>query len=425
MFTPAKIVIEGDYWDCQIYRGRLYLWTFNGEIYVYDWDGIIDSIQIPETEKLALQCSFCNGEYLYNHYFDLFFSNSEIKELLIRQFAHLSNREIHFSTKDIDSFCRGKQKLPTPALPTDTGVYNNNIYSADETGLYKMDAHRRKDRNQVSTKANKLWDCPMLSFKIGNRGNMAISAGNEGLLEYINPDYYDGFGHFESSIEQISKAHSSFSNWAFSSIYSTSFTDSSYLAPFYKSNDFEGHFDRRDTITHVNDNLSSRLGLFVSKDIIDETRIFGSSKGLSWASNEKFYRFDEETSSLTIIRFTQSKLKEGDEVAFTDKRIIQLSEWKGDVISSGVGYFGTIVECENAIIVLNSDNSVITIPGSAVKWRVYPRSIRYENQLHIIKEDCLEIYSLNHDYFVDQKTKNYGMEYWPKVKKINSVFTEQ
>ena len=30
---PSKITILGDFFDCQIYRGRLYLWTLSGDIY--------------------------------------------------------------------------------------------------------------------------------------------------------------------------------------------------------------------------------------------------------------------------------------------------------------------------------------------------------------------------------------------------------
>lgn len=29
---PIKITLAGDYFDCQIYRGRLYLRTFNGAL---------------------------------------------------------------------------------------------------------------------------------------------------------------------------------------------------------------------------------------------------------------------------------------------------------------------------------------------------------------------------------------------------------
>ena len=36
---PLKITITGDFWDCQIYRGRLYLWSLNGELKVFNPSG--------------------------------------------------------------------------------------------------------------------------------------------------------------------------------------------------------------------------------------------------------------------------------------------------------------------------------------------------------------------------------------------------
>ena len=41
---PLKISILGDYFDCQIYRGRLYLWTFDGDLKVYDSNSLVKSL---------------------------------------------------------------------------------------------------------------------------------------------------------------------------------------------------------------------------------------------------------------------------------------------------------------------------------------------------------------------------------------------
>lgn len=401
--APIKITIEGDYWDCQIYRGRLYLWTFDGEVFVYNWDNIIDSLIESKDEQLALICAFCRGDFLYKQDLKLFFQNETIMGELRRQFGILSRREIVFSKQQIERFCRGKQKLPTPELPVDTGMYNNKIYSADETGLYQITAHRKQGKYPISTRSNKLWDCPLLSLRIGNRGNIAISAGDEGLYEYLMVD--DFISTVDKNIELISKNHSSFSNWAFSSIYSSSYISSSYLAPYiHEKSDIDYQYSEE------------HKSLFVSKDIIDESRIFGDQKGFSWGSNEKFYKYTD--GKLAIVNFVQSGVKNGDNEAFGNRRIISLDEWKGDVISCGVGYFGTIIECENAIVVLLSDGSIVTLPVRAVRWRVYPRTLRYENHLHIIKDDAIDIYSFNNDYFVNQKSKDYGIEYREKTIKM-------
>ncbi|MEP4602396.1 MAG: hypothetical protein ABJZ98_15915, partial [Saccharospirillum sp.] len=89
---------------------------------------------------------------------------------------------------------------------------------------------------------------------------------------------------------------------------------------------------------------------------------------------------------------------------------LELQDWKGEVVSAGVAPFGTIIECENAIVVVCSDGVVKTFPGEPVNWRVFNNTQYYRNQLHIIYDDKIEIHSFYHDYFVDQKVKNSGID---------------
>ena len=50
----------------------------------------------------------------------------------------------------------------------------------------------------------------------------------------------------------------------------------------------------------------------------------------------------------------------------------------------------------------------MTIRGEPVRWRIFPRSTNFTNQLHIIYDDRIEILSFVHDYFVNQKSKLAG-----------------
>jgi len=84
---------------------------------------------------------------------------------------------------------------------------------------------------------------------------------------------------------------------------------------------------------------------------------------------------------------------------------LNLKSWKGNVISGRTAVFGVIIECENAIVVLPSAGRIMTFRGEPINWRVFPRSKHYENQLHLIYDERLEVYSFNHDYFVDQDKK--------------------
>ena len=51
---PIKITLKGDFYDCQIYRGRLYLWTFDGALKVYDWNELVQSFIKKETDRIAM-----------------------------------------------------------------------------------------------------------------------------------------------------------------------------------------------------------------------------------------------------------------------------------------------------------------------------------------------------------------------------------
>lgn len=402
MIKPSKICIPGDYIDCFIYKGRLYLWTFNGDIEIYNWDELIDSIFGNEKSKLAASCAFCRGDYLYNPDFSMFFENREIKDTILNQFGYLSNSDIILDKSQMEAFLRGRQENPTKELPVDLGIYKNKLYTADQTGIYSLTTHRpTSNKYQVSTRPEKLCDCPSFSIQLGNCGNIAISAGNEGLFEYLNNDALPY--HHDSNLERISASHSSFSNWAFSSIYSSSLIESSYLAPrIFK-----------ETAEYTNFSNDEYSNNFVSTRIINEQEIFGEKGILSWACNEKFYQYNH--GKIGIVNFTQSKLSEGVESAFSSKKEILLDDWKGRVIASNVSSFGTIIECENAIVVLLSTGEQLVISDRVVNWRVYPKSIRYENHLHIIKDDSIDILSFNHDYFVDQKSKNYGIKHYGKM----------
>ena len=130
-------------------------------------------------------------------------------------------------------------------------------------------------------------------------------------------------------------------------------------------------------------------------------------EGYSWGTKDKICQ--ATSGGVEVVQY--NPWKENDEDRLRHIGSIQLQPWKGQVISGGISLFGTIIECENAIVVVPSVGDPITMPGEPVNWRVFPRSKYYENMLHIVHEDKIEIYSFNHDYFVDQKTKQSGIRF--------------
>jgi len=149
------------------------------------------------------------------------------------------------------------------------------------------------------------------------------------------------------------------------------------------------------------------------EQVVSSTDIF-SDRGFSWGARDKIYSYDANRRQVEVVRYTHDSKKQPRDrfknigsIPLDDENIT-LDEWKGDVIDARVTPFGTVVECDNALVVLKSNGAPETIPGEPVNWRVFSRSKDYKNQLHIIYDDRLEIWSFNHDYFVNQTAKLAG-----------------
>lgn len=399
---PVKITIQGDYLDCQIYRGRLYLWSFDGLLKTYKWDEIVYSLIKKDYDRLAFKFCFIDGNYLYKNDLVELFDDKEFKEVVLKKFQSVAEGSYSISENESLEHLFGVQDNLGNSLPTDTEIFGNSLYYINEKGLFCSTTHRASTKYPVSSKPQKLWDCNLLSIKANKYPQLALSGGSEGLFEISLYKEYGG----GKEPKQISKKHSSFSNYTFWSIYNSSLVDNSYLALF-NLNEVEN-----DNTDLPPSRRSSEPKKFQREYVeqIDELRIFQGKTGnnnLSWGVEDKIYR--TTINGFEVVKFN-NKPKEGEEL-FTPIQSLNLQPWKGKVISGGSSYFGTIIECENALVVMLSDGSNYTIEGPITRWRIYPRSLNYQNHLHVIKDDCIEIYSFNQDYFLNQEDKVLGTQY--------------
>ena len=395
---PIKITIKGDFYDCQIYRGRLYLWTFNGDLKVYNWNDIVHSFIKKDTDKIAMTFCFLDGNYLYKSSLIELFKDEEFKNLLLNKFNRITEPIFQLTENQLEKFLFGEQETPTGILPTDTEIYSNKLYFIHEQGLFSSSAHRAKsERFPVSSRPSKLWDCNLLSIKANKYPQLALSGGNEGLFELnMASSLPSNLKQIEQRkpIFQISENHSSFSNYSNLDIYNTSFVDKSFLAMF-KWNLSKEKQPLRDYDKNINDQE-----IFNFKN----TQHF-----ISWGIEDKIYRATE--GGFEIIKYNKYAKEKKGEKRFIRLESINLQAWKGKIINGGTSYFGNIVECENALVIVQSDGNCLTIPGPITRWRVFPRSLNYENHLHVILDDRIEIYSINHDYFLNQKDKKIGIQF--------------
>lgn len=428
---PLKVSIPGDFIDCQIYRGRLYLWTSDGCVKVYDWDKLISLTNAYQHEEFMMRVGFLEGNLLYKSGINVLLDDYDFLTLFQTKLTSLSEAEHQLDYLEIDKALICTQDFQSNLEPIDTTILSNTLYYVTDIGLYKSDVHFPKKYKTQLRNEKKLWDCPLFSLMANSFGQIALSAGDEGLFELnnFNAEYLDnkpvnisGDSRFllDSNIHMtdippiyhISKKHSTFANYSFANIYSSSSIESSYIALFewIEQQDIPDKKTRKYFAEYY------------------DAEIFNSNNQhhISWGNQEKLYMVSNN--EIRIVR--SHGLNRGFEKSdmFEEPKIV-LQTWKGEVIAAGSAYFGVVLECENALVVLLSNGETYSIPGPITKWRTYPRSHNYENHLHVIFDDKITIYSFNNDYFVNQKSKDFGVEFkqesqspnWQRLKKPKIV----
>lgn len=408
---PVKIIITGKYYDCQVYRGRLYLWTMDGFLKVYDWNKVINQTIIPKfKEKLPFVFSFMEGNFLYNKRVSYIFSDEAYRSVLLNQYKVLVNTPVTISAEELEKTCLYQSNIPMNELPIDTEVYANNLYFALDDGLYRKVIHTSASDPSLGPKDTKLWDCRLLSLKANKYPQIALSAGSEGLFELnlvkdeaIRPQALESVE--ETKVYKISSKPSSFSNYAFLSVFSSSYVDESYMALFNWK-----------PIDALRLNVSGKREVKVYRDfdeVIGQHGIFGerNESEISWGIDDKIYSIKGDT--LTILKFNNSANIVKGETYYQTLDSVTLPKNIGQIVGAGSSYFGNVLEFTKGVLVLRSDGNVTIIPDEVIRWRVYPRSKNYLNHLHLLYDDRLEIYSFNHDALVNQATKKIGIEYIP------------
>jgi hypothetical protein len=395
-----KISIEGDYWDSYIYMGRLYLWTFNNDLLIVNWNQLVSSL-FSKTEDEFISDIFISSHSFHNESISKILKIQKVNTIISSLFQKFSNKELIITAEDIQKFLYKKQKSPFKSLTSDLEIFNKKIYAATEDGLFSSAAHRSlNEKYLVSSRPQKLWDNRLFSINASGFGQISLSGGDTGLYEYNNNEenIVQDLKKIDENIIQISESHSTFSNYSFISLYNSSTIGKAELELFNWNN------------INTNKKYIRKFSRKFTEEQIFKT---SSESGLSWGRQDKIYRADEE-GGLEVVSFNNSDEEEN---YFSNVKRIHLQKWKGKVLGGGVSHIGTIVECENALVVLHDNDRFTNIQGSATKWRTFPRAKNYFNQLHVIQDNSLEIYAFYNDFLDNLNTEAFKIKYIDKYLK--------
>ena len=376
---PLKLTIPGKFWDSQIYAGRLYLFRTDGSLFTLNWDSLIEDWLIDPQHRVAFECAFRRSDYLYKPEFSLLFSDEELKRVIERKFASLLVSNLIVDASQLEQAKVGEQDSPFPFPHASCTIYSSQMYTGSQSGLFQASCSKQT-KNPVSSRARKMWDGSVFSIA-ASYNEIAVAAGDDGLFEI--PARESSHPEYTPRLE----ISCTFCEWAFQSIFCSSQDRGGYLADFSK---------RYSRLEGTSRNFEQ---VFSAEDI------FGAA-GFSWGRQDKFYL--ASSLGIQVIQYRP----------WQDDRVITLetthkSVERLDVQAGGVAFFGTVLELQDSLLILLSDGNQYVINGDPVSWKIFPRSRHYENHLHVVFEDRLEVYSFNQDYFVDQRSKLFGNSYLP------------
>ncbi|MCV2419255.1 hypothetical protein LNV47_01460 [Paucibacter sp. DJ4R-1] len=397
-----KLIIEGTYWDSQIYSGELLLFDGDGAVHRIDWRSIVDSIADKNSAvQTALRVAFSDSDLFYNQKVRKILCDPQIEAPIKSQLSQLATLCLSANRQDWSNNWR-IEDTPFDFLPTDTDIYYNHIFAAGNEGLFSAPRSGVGAVRPFGKRTSKHHDAKILQVKASDHYTaIAAAAGDDGLFEFA-------FKRSESNVldseRRLASRPCSSCDWAFQSVMGWTLANA-FLASFRQEKD-------------PSSNKTSRI----FDRIVDTREIFQGSlfdegaAGMVWGCREKMYRFATDGIEVANYSHVQSR-KSKDKIAagnagtqFSQQGKVKTSVSASSVVSVGTAPFGTVLELDDKLVVIRSDGQIEILNGEPVHWRVFPRSEHYSNQLHIIYDDRLEIISFVHDYFVDQSSKLAGFK---------------
>ena len=234
-----KTSIVGEFIDIQLHKDKLYLWNFDGEVNVVDFEAYI---------RVA---------------------NCVDEPLLLNEAILLD-------------------KFPTPgtSLPIDTYIMQNNLYFATDDGVYKGYVQNRKeDKFLLSLKPKKIWDARVFTItKKSNSQLLSFASGDDGLYE-LNFSKLEmvGVKSVEKNIFLINNQPSHFARYSNLNIESFSRGDK-LLANF-----------RRETHKRIFEGINKEVDFDINHTTIDGLDFYEASDCLTvYQNGQRILQYDEE-----------------------------------------------------------------------------------------------------------------------------------
>ncbi|MEX8505944.1 hypothetical protein [Leptothrix ochracea] len=394
---PIIIRIPGDFWDSHIYSSQLYLFGSDKSLQKVDWRALIASHPDFQNLSIAAHGTLVDAGLFYRDDSGLFLADPVVKGHVESCFSAIDGVEVEV---DLNKLAKVSHRdSPFPNLHTDCEIYHHRLYAGMPEGLFLANT-------DAEDGASKLWDAGVFGLKASESyGQVAVAAADEGLWEFsVKFGRRDG----TPSLPKVTtKNFCTSCDWGDQSVYAWSASAEGFLASYYTQR-FRGEnvpqriFDRAIGANELSHSARTFWGSHGRAYTLDD---HGNLEVLDYDSKAagKARRKSEKNLSVQPVAVAQPLQHRS-----TKPRSIGGQIGQRKPVAVAAAPFGTVIQFDNSLSVVRSDGELTTIAGDIVTWRVFPRSLHYANQLHVVFEDRLEIYAFLHDYFVDQESKEYG-----------------
>jgi hypothetical protein len=371
---PVALSLEGEYWDVQVYMGKLFLFTADGSLRVMDWDRVIHDQSKRSRYQDAYTFAFARNDIPRRIVSGSVPRYQTRITLEPSDLASLSKRPHEVSNKSLKRRVAMELDSPTPFPHSESHFYRSDLFVAGRSGAYRVDNLAQIERQDIASKPHRLWDAPTHHLST-SLAAVALAGGSEGLWQAPANQERTHAWSAPEGLSQVSPNHCTRCSWLYFSLFGSSHESGGYLASFRAS-------------LETNQRRQRQLNEVVPSEVL-------GASGYAWANANRIC----STEYRQIRVFQYSELTNQPSYSTRNLESVVLSSEPGAAVRADVAPFGLIVEFENAFVVRTTGGDLIELPPEPVRWRCYPRAKHYFDQLHVVYDDRLMVYSFTEDSF--------------------------
>ncbi|SOH92162.1 hypothetical protein SAMN06273572_1012 [Monaibacterium marinum] len=375
-----NITIEGSWWDTLLYKGKLHALTPEGDWAVFDWDALTSDLEeaIEAAARPALQFSFRASNAISN--------GTLTRDTVTRAFEQLTVFDFDLSSKKMAKYLLAKSDVSGAFPNTSMNMHYDRMIMSSHNGVHieyvnsdHIGVHILKKISSVATRQI-----------AAAYGRIACASGDAGLRQ-LDLNLEHGFKPSESDGLELNSQPCDACDWMYQNISALSYSGGSYLAKFIKTGEFFRPTKTDDTFSDGDGAEIERIKFEENIDLNDGIDDESSEQdhALSWGSHDKIYKVSG--SRISAYRFAASG----------ERRLLghrQLPADASEIVSVRSALFGVIVEFDEAVVVIKGDGTLVDFKGEPVNISTFSRSRRYENQLHLIADDSIQVKSINNKF---------------------------